>query len=247
MNILIDEQIQAQQYLIEKLDNDDGLRMANAILATLESIKAAEAGLPVESDIKWIHKFINCVPFGADAPVSDIQRAHKVIESLHAYAVQMRAERDEANSEWESERRDLKHALAMANRSADDYMIQKREIAAALQVAQQDRDNCYASLDVARRRMHEIEEFVGGDTKIEANDDWREAMAEITNLRKRAEKADAENAALREDAERYRSKRKIEYEETRQSSLRVTGKEWQTTEEKFNDYYDAAIDQARKL
>lgn len=33
----------------------------------------------------------------------------------------------------------------------------------ALQVAQQDRDNCYASLDNVRRRLHEIETFVTGD------------------------------------------------------------------------------------
>lgn len=45
---------------------------------------------------------------------------NKEWESAHSLQVR-RAE------QAESERRDLKHALAMANRSADDYMIQKRE------------------------------------------------------------------------------------------------------------------------
>jgi hypothetical protein len=29
-----------------------------------------------------LHKFINCVPFGADAPQEDIQRAHDIVAAL---------------------------------------------------------------------------------------------------------------------------------------------------------------------
>lgn len=34
------------------------------------------------ADVTWLHRFINCVPFGADAPVEDIARAHSVVERL---------------------------------------------------------------------------------------------------------------------------------------------------------------------
>ncbi len=42
------------------------------------------ACLPSEPDVAWLHKFINCVPFGADAPQSDIQRAHDIVEQQRA-------------------------------------------------------------------------------------------------------------------------------------------------------------------
>lgn len=35
-------------------------------------------------DIAWLHKFINCTPFGENAPQSDIRRAHVIVESLKA-------------------------------------------------------------------------------------------------------------------------------------------------------------------
>ena len=108
MNIPIDELI--TEFKCGRGYNDK--KVCSAILATLERIKAAEAGLPVEPDIKWIHKFINCVPFGADAPVSDIQRAHKVIESLRAYAKKAEEERDIAVEMHENEFRKLKLAEA---------------------------------------------------------------------------------------------------------------------------------------
>ena len=36
------------------------------------------------TDIEWLHRFINCVPFGADAPRSDIDRAHAIVATLAA-------------------------------------------------------------------------------------------------------------------------------------------------------------------
>ena len=58
----------------------------------LHSIRSAE--LPVEPDIQWLHKFINCVPFGAHAPVSDIKRAHQIIDALKAYALKEKERAD---------------------------------------------------------------------------------------------------------------------------------------------------------
>ena len=34
------------------------------------------------ADLEWLHRFINCTPFGADAPASDIQRAHEIVSAL---------------------------------------------------------------------------------------------------------------------------------------------------------------------
>jgi len=33
-------------------------------------------------DVVWLHKFVNCVPFGADATQSDINRAHQIVDAL---------------------------------------------------------------------------------------------------------------------------------------------------------------------
>lgn len=41
-------------------------------------------GEPVAGDVEWLHKFINCTPFGADAPAEDMQRAHRIVDSLYA-------------------------------------------------------------------------------------------------------------------------------------------------------------------
>jgi hypothetical protein len=35
-----------------------------------------------KADVEWLHNFINCVPFGADAPVEHIQRAHEIVNDL---------------------------------------------------------------------------------------------------------------------------------------------------------------------
>jgi len=55
-------------------------------------------------------------------------------------------------------------SLAQANQKLVEVISKRAESAeAALKVAQQERDNCYASFDNARRRLHEIEAFVTGD------------------------------------------------------------------------------------
>ncbi len=96
----------------------------------------------------------------------------------------------------------------------------------ALQVAQQDRDNCYASLDNVRRRLHEIETFVTGDANEyrinkKLKDDEKSIKSLIEHLlamadnyhtvnqlyiqaKDRAEQAEAERDEFRKDAERYR-------------------------------------------
>ena len=33
-------------------------------------------------DVTWLHRFINCTPFGADAPTEDIARAQRIVERL---------------------------------------------------------------------------------------------------------------------------------------------------------------------
>jgi len=33
-------------------------------------------------EVAWLRKFINCVPFGADCPTSDIDRAHSIVTTL---------------------------------------------------------------------------------------------------------------------------------------------------------------------
>ena len=45
-------------------------------------------------ELAWLHKFINCVPFGEGAPQSDIQRAHKIVERLAHEQQHDRIERD---------------------------------------------------------------------------------------------------------------------------------------------------------
>jgi len=55
------------------------LEAARAALSPPETV-----GEPVASDVDWLHKFINCTPFGADAPAEDIQRAHRIVDSLVA-------------------------------------------------------------------------------------------------------------------------------------------------------------------
>jgi len=97
----------------------------------------------------------------------------------------------------------------------------------ALQVAQQDRDNCYASLDNVRRRLHEIETFVTGDANEyrinkKLKDDEKSiksliehlmAMADkyhtvnqlYTQAKERAEKADALAEQLAEKVKYYES------------------------------------------
>ena len=33
-------------------------------------------------DIEWLHKFINCVPFGEHCPAEDMTRAHEIVNAL---------------------------------------------------------------------------------------------------------------------------------------------------------------------
>lgn len=43
-------------------------------------------------DVAWLHRFINCVPFGADAPVSAILRARDIVDSLRSELAKAREE-----------------------------------------------------------------------------------------------------------------------------------------------------------
>ena len=35
-----------------------------------------------EAEVIWLHRFINCVPFGEHAPASDLAKAHRIVEAL---------------------------------------------------------------------------------------------------------------------------------------------------------------------
>lgn len=35
-------------------------------------------------DVAWLHKFINCVPFGGHCPKADMDRAHQIVSNLVA-------------------------------------------------------------------------------------------------------------------------------------------------------------------
>lgn len=65
---------------------------AAALDATCEREEAERAALaakqprPSAEDVAWLRKFINCMPFGADAPQSDIDRAHAILASLEVGA-----------------------------------------------------------------------------------------------------------------------------------------------------------------
>jgi hypothetical protein len=50
-----------------------------ALRDALPQPTASEAG-----ELEWLHRFINCVPFGEHAPQADIDRAHRIVDALHA-------------------------------------------------------------------------------------------------------------------------------------------------------------------
>lgn len=83
MSIGIDEQIADEQDMLDRIPETAAYSpMARAKLATLhqmKSIQDAAGGLP---DIQWLHKFVNCVPFGEHCPPKDITKAHEIIDTL---------------------------------------------------------------------------------------------------------------------------------------------------------------------
>ena len=70
-----------EAFMFEFGDKADSatVRKARAALSLPET-----QGEPVAGDVEWLHKFINCTPFGADAPAEDMQRAHRIVDSLYA-------------------------------------------------------------------------------------------------------------------------------------------------------------------
>lgn len=44
------------------------------------------------SDIEWLHRFLNCTVFGP--PVSEIQRAHGIVQALTARVSEIEAKQD---------------------------------------------------------------------------------------------------------------------------------------------------------
>jgi len=53
---------------------------------------APASSVPLTEDVAWLHKFINCTPFGADAPAADIARAHKIVHDLALVGLRARDE-----------------------------------------------------------------------------------------------------------------------------------------------------------
>ncbi len=58
-------------------------RRYTAILASLKRLAAIDAvKVPEPVKIEYMHRFINCVPFGADCPPEDIARAHAIFTEV---------------------------------------------------------------------------------------------------------------------------------------------------------------------
>lgn len=82
-----------EQVKADKRDWQELLSEAVKAERELAEMRAAEsAQAPVAREVEWLHKFINCVPFGEHAPASDIQRAHEVVNSLSAQAEALKLE-----------------------------------------------------------------------------------------------------------------------------------------------------------
>jgi hypothetical protein len=55
-----------------------------ALDAPLSEKQAGDATKVRKAEAAWLHKFINCTPFGEHAPQADIQRAHSIVALLAA-------------------------------------------------------------------------------------------------------------------------------------------------------------------
>jgi len=56
----------------------------NPCNAPLSEKQAGDATKVRKAEVAWLHKFINCTPFGEHAPQADIQRAHSIVALLAA-------------------------------------------------------------------------------------------------------------------------------------------------------------------
>ena len=65
---------------------DGGLRPIGmkVYAAPLSEKQAGDATKVRKAEAAWLHKFINCTPFGEHAPQADIQRAHSIVALLAA-------------------------------------------------------------------------------------------------------------------------------------------------------------------
>jgi len=79
----LDEQIEHQKRLCG-VRREEALPEGaqEAILASLERLKAIDAVQVPDVDIAYLHKFVNCVTFGGHCPPEDMARAHGIINTL---------------------------------------------------------------------------------------------------------------------------------------------------------------------
>lgn len=65
--------------------SDNALKLIKAhreaITRAADQVKQDAVSVPM-GDVAWMRKFINCVPFGADCPSSDIERAHSIVTAM---------------------------------------------------------------------------------------------------------------------------------------------------------------------
>lgn len=207
MNIPIDEQIARQRAVIRHCEGKSGINIDGdkAILATLERVKATEAGLPVEPEFFRNRRV---------ASVLEESRLFNYIDTLRAYAVQKEA------------------ALQVAQQDSvdSDRIIEQQK--GVIAYHEERAEKAEIELKIEREYSERLRKDCDEHAK------WRAALAD------KLHDTEAENAALKLDAERYRwlkEQQRMAYGDTAVINWNI-GHDWQRIN---SESLDAAIDQAR--